>query len=150
MEQRSISLSYINHRDQKKRFPVENRGKSRNMLVLGAGGVWGPIFTVNCKRRVARKLCRIILLHLGLITSNFHFLKRKNVLISTNSGPRGRDPDSQNQLCLTLETPNYFNKCKNSQNYFRKSYVWKLSDLGRGNVRTDACQQILEVGLINS
>ena len=61
-------------RPEMKMRTIENLEKIR---ISGSGGVWGAIFTIIFKKRVARKLCRIILLHLGQVTFNFHFQKNK-------------------------------------------------------------------------
>ena len=73
--------------------------------VLGPGGSEGAILTVNFEKRVARKLRRIILLHLRLITFGFHFGKTRKPFICMIFGLFGYVRDSQNQF-LALETPN--------------------------------------------
>ena len=57
--------------------PVENPGKSGKNADSGSGGGgWvGGRFHCNFIQRLAQKLCRIILLHLGLVTVPFHFGK---------------------------------------------------------------------------
>ena len=70
------------------------------------GGVWGAIFIVIFKKSVAQKLCRIILLHFGVVTFRIPFGKTRTPFIFMVFGPSGRDHDSQNQLCLITETPN--------------------------------------------
>ena len=57
-----------------------NPGKSGEIPDLGSWGVWGAISIVDFKKRVARKLHRIILLHLGLVTFRFHFGKPEQSL----------------------------------------------------------------------
>ena len=66
---------------KKVRFPIENPGKSKQNLDLGVWGVWGAILAVNFKKRVVHRLCRIILLHFGLITLENSFSKSENVSI---------------------------------------------------------------------
>ena len=65
------------------------------------------IFMVNILKRIAGKLRRIILLHLGLITFRFHDWKTLKPLFVMVLGPGGRDHDSQNQYYLSLETPGH-------------------------------------------
>ena len=65
----------------------------------GLGGL-GVILIVNIMERIAAKLCRTILLHLGLITFRTHYWKTRKPLICMVLGPGGRDNDSQNQLLL--------------------------------------------------
>ena len=43
-------------------------------------------------------------------------------------GPGGRDHDSQNQLCSTLETPQYFKQLKKNPNRFRKITCLEISE----------------------
>ena len=57
------------------RIPLENPGKSWEIPDLGSGGGLGEVFIVNLEKSVARKLCRSILLHCGLLTVRFHFGK---------------------------------------------------------------------------
>ena len=42
----------------------------------------GAIFIVNFGKRVARKLCRIMLLHFGIVTFRFHFGRTRKPFIS--------------------------------------------------------------------
>ena len=58
------------------------------------------------RKRLARKLRRIMLLHFGLVTFRFHFGETRKPIISMVFGPSGRDHDAQNQLLSTLDTPN--------------------------------------------
>ena len=69
--------------------------------------VWGcPGSHCYCKskKRVARKLRRIILLHFGLVTFRFHFGKTRKVSMFMIFGSNGHVHDSQNQLFLIWET----------------------------------------------
>ena len=54
-------------------LPIENLGKSRNHRGFGVCGSLEVIFIVSIIKRIAQKLCRIILLHLGRITFKIHF-----------------------------------------------------------------------------
>ena len=59
---------------------------NRNPYDLGQVGIWdlgggGSTFIVNCNKRVAQKLCRIVLLHFGLVTIRFHCRKLGKVFI---------------------------------------------------------------------
>ena len=60
--------------------------------------VWESISIVNVKKRVARKLHQIILLHFGLVSFRFHFGETRQPIISMAFGPSGRVHDSQHQL----------------------------------------------------
>ena len=53
---------------------------------LGSEGVWGAIFTVNIKKRVAQKLRRIIVLRFGLVPFRIHFRKARQLSFSLFSG----------------------------------------------------------------
>ena len=76
------------------------------MWALGGRGV---TFTVNIITRLAQKLLRNILLHLGLETFKICLRKTRKPIIVIVFGPSGRD-DAQNQLYLILETLRYFEK----------------------------------------
>ena len=104
----------------------------------GKTPVWGSgagvaFYCKFWKKKVAQKPRRSILLHFGLITFHFHFPKIRKVVIFTIFGPGGRDHDSQNQLCLTLDPPNYFEKYKKTYQLIFQKHVfgeiassWKL------------------------
>ena len=47
--------------------------KIREKLRIWGHGEWGRILIVNILKRIAQKLHRINLLHIGPVTSNFHF-----------------------------------------------------------------------------
>ena len=56
-------------------------GVIRNLQTKSGFGVWGgleAISTLNVNQWVAQQLRRQILLHIGLVTFNFHFPKIKN------------------------------------------------------------------------
>ena len=56
-----------------KTMHYEYLGESGRIPDLGSGGgVWGTIFIINCSKRIAQKLRRIILLHFGLFIFRFH------------------------------------------------------------------------------
>ena len=88
----------IEDKTETSRIPITNLRKSRKFRILGLGRVGGFIFIVNFKKRVAEKLRRIILLHLGLITCRFHFGKNRTPLIFMVLEPSGCVHDLQNQL----------------------------------------------------
>ena len=98
-------------------------GKNGGNPDVGFGGVWGAILAESCKKRVARKLCRIILLHFGLVTSRIRFGKTRKPIIFMVFGTSGRDHDSQNQLYLILGTPNDSNKFKEDPETFLKNSI---------------------------
>ena len=72
---------------------------------------------------------------------NLHVPKIQNVFMLMIFGPSELVHDTQNQLFLTLETPNYFNKYKKSQTIFGKYYFGKLQHFEKSemleNVRSD-------------
>ena len=74
-------------------FPKENGGKPEKNK-FGAYGVWGVIFTVNTIKRIAQKLCMMILLHFRLVSSRIHFEKTRKPFMFMVFGPGGRDHDS--------------------------------------------------------
>ena len=57
------------------------RKSGKNQDLGSGGGVWGAFFAVNCKKKVARKLHGIILLHFGLIIFRIHFWKTRKPFI---------------------------------------------------------------------
>ena len=83
---------------------MENLGNLGTNVDLGSGVVWGVILIVNCIKRLAEKLRRIILVHFGLITFGINFRKTRKLIIVMVFGPGGRDHDFQNQLYLILGT----------------------------------------------
>ena len=95
---------------------------------FGVWGVWGTICTVNFIERMAQKLCRIILLHLGLITFRFHFGKTRKPIMIFGLGRRVRD--SQSQQSLTLDTPDDSKQFKKIPIHFENYYFWNLKILG--------------------
>ena len=90
----------------------DNSGKNPD---LGSAVVWGAIFTIIFKKRVARKLRRIILLHFGLVTFNIHFPKIRKVLMFMIFGPSERDHDFPNARKYEI----MFNTC-----FFEMSEPW--------------------------
>ena len=83
---------------------------------FGALGGLGAIFTVD---RIARKLCRIILLRFGLVIFKFHYWRTRKSFFMV-LGPSRRDHDSQNQLFFVLEILGYL-KIRETPNRFLKS-----------------------------
>ena len=62
------------YRAKNSRFLIENLSrKVREKSGFGVWGVLGAMFVVNVKKRVARKLRRIILLHSEIVTCRIHF-----------------------------------------------------------------------------
>ena len=84
---------------------------------------------------MAQELRRIILLHFGLVTFQFHFGKTRTVFIFMFSGPSGRDHGPQNQLFLTLETPNYSKKYEKNDNLIFDLFWGEIGDLGNRKCR---------------
>ena len=91
---------------------------------LGLGAHFYPKFkTLNSPK----KLRRIILLHIGVVTFRFHFPKIREVLIFMIFGPGGRVDESQQQLLLllllllvTLDTPELHKTNKENTNAFQE------------------------------
>ena len=48
---------------------------------LGFARVWGPILIGDTIKRIAQKLRRIILLHIGLVTFRIHYWKTRKPVI---------------------------------------------------------------------
>ena len=80
-------------------------GKNADLGFRGSGR--RGFFTVNIKKRLARKLRIMILLHLELVTFRFHFGRSRQIIIAMFFRPSGRDHDAQHQLFFFLETPGY-------------------------------------------
>ena len=93
--------------------PIEILGISAFRVLGGGGRVLGVICVVSFKKRLARKLCRIILLYFGLITFRFHFRKTRKPFIVMDFEPSGHDHGPQNLLYLTLDRPNYSKEFEN-------------------------------------
>ena len=74
---------------------------------FGVQGVWGAILIVNFIERLAQKLCRIILLHFGLVTFMIHFRNPRKPSIFMVFGPIGRDHDSQNSDFWAWDTKRF-------------------------------------------
>ena len=106
------------------------------------------ICMVICWTSFALKLRRFILFRFGLITFRIHLPKD---IIFMIFGSSGRDHDSQNQLFLTLDPPNYFNKYKkNTKSCSCCVGGGEITDLGNRKCRKDACREILHIRLISS
>ena len=82
---------------------------------LGSTGIWEAILMVIFRKRWARKLHRIILLHFGLVTFRSHFGKARKCFIFLVFGPSECYHDAQHQLLLTLGPPTYGKKYKKPQ-----------------------------------
>ena len=96
---------------------------------LRSVGICGAVFTLNFKKRIARKLRRIILLDLGLELFDFDFGKpRKPFMFMVFIF--GRDHVSQNQLSLTLGPSNYSKQSKKRpRNIFENAILGNLKIL---------------------
>ena len=66
---------------EKKTISYRKSGEIREKSGVGVWEVWEAIFIVHFKKRVAHKLRRITLLHLGLITLRIHFRKTRKPFI---------------------------------------------------------------------
>ena len=84
--------------------PVACLGTFRIWGLVGSGG---PFVTVNLIKRLAQKLCRMVLSHFGLIIFRVHLGRTRKPLFLMVFGPSGCDHDSPNQLFSTSETPRY-------------------------------------------
>ena len=87
------------------------------------------IFTVIPDKMV-QKLRIIILLHLRLITFNFHFPQNHKIIIFVIFGPGGGVHGPQNHLYLPLGPLNYFNQFKKSPESFSKICFGKSQNRG--------------------
>ena len=94
---------------------------AKNNLALGPRA----IFMVNTGKRIAGKLCRIILLHFGLVTFRFHYWKTLKHFHFHDFRILRRVHDSQNQLFSFCETPGDLKQSKKNSNYFPKSILGK-------------------------
>ena len=61
----------------KRWFPIEGPENPGNNADFGSAESGGTIFIVNLIKRIARKLSRIILPHLGLVTFRIHYWKTR-------------------------------------------------------------------------
>ena len=95
---------------------VTKKGSKYGKIRIWALGGSGGHFHYNSESKTGPKLCKIILLHVGLVTFRFHFRfhfrKTRKVIISMISGPSGRNHGRQNQVFLTLGPPNNSNQFK--------------------------------------
>ena len=73
---------------------------------LGSAEVWEGIFSPNLKLWGGHKLHRIMLVHVELVTFNFHFPQIQKLFMFMIFGPGGHVHDPWNKLFLTFETPN--------------------------------------------
>ena len=93
-------------------------------MIWGSDGSEGGILIVNIMKRIARRLCRLIQLHFGLVAFRIQYWKIRKVISFMIFGLGGRDHDSPNQLFLTLGAPRCFEKYKNKlQIVFEKYYL---------------------------
>ena len=85
-------------------------------------GSWesGIHFIVNVKTRMAQKLRRIILLHLGLLTFRSHFPRIHKIIIFVIFGLGRCVHGIHNQSFLTLEKPRWSNKYRDTVISFQK------------------------------
>ena len=123
-----------------------DRGSGEEFQICGLGGVWGVILILNFNKRVAQKLRRIILLHLGLVTSRFHSGKTRTVIIFMIFGASEHVHVFQNQSISTLGPPSYLTKTKDFPNHFETYYSLNVANFS-GKC---ACRQILKFRLIHS
>ena len=73
---KTFEMSRITHNHQQSSSWVFGNLHNRK-LICYRFGVWGVFFIVNCLKRVAQSLRRIILLHFGLVTFRIHFGKTR-------------------------------------------------------------------------
>ena len=73
-------------------------GLYRKKSLWGLPGSGGTFLKLNFDKRVAQKLRRIILLHIGLVILNVHFPKVRKVIIFMMFGPNGHVHDSHNHF----------------------------------------------------
>ena len=75
------------------------------MRIWGLEGLWGGIVLVTIIQRIAQKLCRVVLLHFGIVPFRIHFGRDRKPIIFIIFGPIGHDHDSKNQHYPCLGTP---------------------------------------------
>ena len=81
----------------------------KKMPIWGLGGLGGSIFIVNIIERIAQKLRRILLLHLGLVTFRIHFTKDRPPPIFMVFGFSDVSTTPKTNYFLSLEAPGYSN-----------------------------------------
>ena len=114
---------------RKNRFPIWDPGNPGKIVDLGSSGS-GAIFIVNIIQRLARKLRRIILLHLGITTFRFHYGRTLKLLIFMILGFSGVSMTPKPiifHLWRPQDTPNNSRK---SPSHFQKYSFWKCQHLG--------------------
>ena len=116
------------------RNPIKNPGKCGKHLDVGSGGGGlGAIFTERFRKRVARKLRIIILLHFGLVTFRTLFPEDPKVIIFMFFELGGCLHGPQHQLFSTLGPPRYYSNNSN-KNIFWKIIVLELSKSWKSNM----------------
>ena len=113
------------------RIPNVNPGKSGETSWFGVWVVWGAMFLVNFVKNVAPKLCRIILLHVGLVTFRFHFGKARKPIMFMVFG--FLDVSMTPKTNITLETQNiskYLQMTQEHPKSFLKHNVFRNTSIG--------------------
>ena len=78
-------------------FPIENPGDPGKMRIWGLGGLGGVIYILNIIKRIARKLCIIILLYFRTSHFSISLWENPNTPHFHDFGISGRVHDSRNQ-----------------------------------------------------
>ena len=118
--------------------------------VWGPGGL-GAFFTVNWKLSIAQKLRRIILLHLGLVTSRFHYWKTLNPLIFMIWGFSDVSMSSKTNYFYLWRHQDTFKNPRTSE-FVYENIIYisiSISEINLlGNVGKDGHRQIMKICLI--
>ena len=139
-------------------FPLENPPKIRNELRICSLGGEGVIFIVNIIKRMARKLRRIILLHLGFSIS---FWETPNPFICMIFGYLGVSRTPKPNLIYLRRHQDMANNSRKIPKHFQTYiyiYIYILlfghhehSEITCvGKVGKDVCREILKILLIKS
>ena len=104
-------------------------GSPGTNLDLGSGGFGRAMFFIDSIERLPRKLCRVILLLLRVVTFRIHFPKLPKVFICMMFGPSGRDHGHHNQVFRILDTPKLRQTLQDNLNHVQTCDFGKLQNL---------------------
>ena len=120
----------------------------------GLGGLGGFIFTVSIMKRIAQKLRRSILRHLGLVTFRFHYWRIMKPLIRMIWGFSDVSMTPRtNIIYLRRHQERHFEKHNKIQTIFEISFVGNLkcSEIkNHENVGKDGRRKLPTIRLISS
>ena len=109
---------------EKGRFPLDNLRKSR---IWGLGGL-GTIFIANFIESVVHKLRGIILLHLALVASLFHFDRPRKPLICTIFGFLDVSMAPQTDYFTFWAHQSTQNNSRTKTQTFQNILFWEISE----------------------